>query len=197
VWFGRFPSLSYPAGTVGGVQVEVIRSARRRRTVQARLEDGVLQLLIPARLSKAEEQHWIEEMTRRFQRKAGTDSVDLPDRARRLALRYRLPQPQSIRWVDNQLHRWGSCTPADGAIRISSRLAAYPGWVLDYVIVHELAHLVETGHGKAFDALTHRYPKAERAIGFLMAKGIDGDDPAPRVTPAAAVEQPALFPAAR
>jgi predicted metal-dependent hydrolase len=185
--------VSYPTGTVGAVRVEVVRSARRRRTVQARLEDGVLQVYIPARLSKAEEAHWVEEMTRRFQRREGTDGIDLDERARRLASRYRLPQPQSIRWVDNQVHRWGSCTPVDAAIRISSRLAAFPPWVLDYVIVHELAHLVEAGHGKAFDALTHRYPKAERAIGYLIAKGIDGDQPVRSFRPPVPAEQPALF----
>jgi predicted metal-dependent hydrolase len=71
--------------------------------------------------------------------------------------------------------RWGSCTPATGTIRISDRLARMPGWVLDYVLVHELAHLAVPGHSPAFWRLVHRYPKAERAMGYLIAKG--GDDP--------------------
>jgi predicted metal-dependent hydrolase len=37
------------------------------------------------------------------------------------------------------------------------------------VIVHELAHLLEPNHGKRFKSLVHRYPLAERAIGFLIA----------------------------
>ena len=69
--------------------------------------------------------------------------------------------------------RWGSCTPADGAIRISNRLAAEPSWVLDYVIVHELAHLDVPGHGPAFWSLVRRYPRTERAIGFLIARGLE------------------------
>ena len=77
------------------------------------------------------------------------------------------------RSVDNQAWRWGSCTPSDGAVRISSRLAREPGWVLDYVIVHELAHLLVASHGQAFWALVNRYPRTERARGFLMARGLE------------------------
>jgi predicted metal-dependent hydrolase len=168
------------ADTVGAVQVEVVRSPKRRKTVQARLVDGVLQLAIPARMSKAEEQHWITEMVGRFERRAATGQIDLAARAEVLGMRYGLPQPASIRWVDNQEWRWGSCTPSDRTIRISTRLGGYPDWVIDYVVVHELAHLVVAGHGRDFWALVNRYPKTERARGFLIAKGLDGED---EVTP--------------
>lgn len=155
---------------------EVIRSPRRRKTVQARLVEGVVQVSIPARMTKAEEDRWVAVMVGRFQRKLATAPIDLAARAEQLATRYRLPQPRSIRWVDNQEWRWGSCTPADRTIRLSSRLAGFPSWVVDYVIVHELAHLVVAGHGNDFWALVDRYPRAERARGFLLAKGMDGDD---------------------
>ena len=115
------------------------------------------------------------EMLRRFERSRATAALDLEARATLLARRYRLPVPASVRWVDNQRSRWGSCTPADRSVRISSRLTDVPVWVLDYVLVHELAHLLEVGHGPAFRALVGRYPLAERATGFLMAKGLDGD----------------------
>ena len=75
--------------------------------------------------------------------------------------------PLTVRWVDNQGSRWGSCTPADRAIRLSRRLEGMPAWVIDYVLVHELAHLIEAGHTPAFWAWVDRYPKAERAKGFL------------------------------
>jgi predicted metal-dependent hydrolase len=153
------------------VEVEVVRSARRRRTVQARVVDGRLRVSIPAAMSTAEERRWVDEMVRRMGRRAAADDIDLAERAAALARRHRLPVPASIRWVENQQARWGSCTPSDGTIRLSTRLASFPGWVLDYVIVHELAHLVEPGHGPAFRALEGRYRRAERAIGFLMAKG--------------------------
>ncbi len=90
--------------------------------------------------------------------------------------------PASVRWVDNMRQRWGSCTPEDSSIRVSARLAAFPSFVLDYVLVHEFAHLVVPSHGPAHDALVDGYPQAERARGFLMAVDLDpyeGDDPIP------------------
>ena len=155
------------------MKVEVIRSPRRRKTVQARQVNGVLRVSIPATMTKADEEHWVKEMIRRMERRAATAGVDLVRRAEQLATRYRLRRPASIAWVNNQEWRWGSCTPADGAIRISSRLAAEPPWVLDYVIVHELAHLHIPRHDAAFWALVNRYPKAERARGFLIARGLE------------------------
>lgn len=151
------------------MNVEVVRSERRRKTVQARLVGDVLRVAIPATMSPAQERHWVGLMKAKFERRATTRPIDLTGRAHRLAERYHLPTPHSIRWVDNQQTRWGSCTPENGTVRISSRVAGFPGWVLDSVIVHELAHLVEPGHGTAFQALMNRYPRAERAKGFLIA----------------------------
>ena len=163
------------------MNVEVIRSPRRRKTVQARRVNGVVRVTIPATMTRAEEERWVAEMIRRLERSAGAAGVDLEERAAQLADRFELPRPGSIRWVDNQELRWGSCTPLDGSIRISSKLVAEPGWVLDYVIVHELAHLVVPGHGRKFWGLVDRYPRAERARGWLMARAA-GPPPAP-VTP--------------
>ena len=155
------------------MDVVVVRSAKRRKTVSAQMVDGRLRVSIPSWMSKADEQRYVDDMVRRRTRRRDADSIDLPARARLLARRHDLPEPVSIKFVDNQVSRWGSCTPVDRTIRLSSRLVAFPPWVLDYVIVHELAHLVEPGHGPRFQALVARYPKAERATGFLIAKGFD------------------------
>jgi predicted metal-dependent hydrolase len=178
-------------GTVGAVQVEVVRSPKRRKTVEAREVGGVLRLLIPARMSKDEERHWIEEMTRRFQRRSDTAEIDLDDRARLLARRYRLPEPASIAWSNRQRSLWGSCTPEHGAVRISAALLGFPQWVLDYVIVHELAHLVELSHSARFRELVRRYPKADRAEGYLLAKGMS--EAGPTAEPEPAPDQPTLW----
>ena len=106
------------------------------------------------------------------------DDDGLRARALRLSDTYLggLSVPETVRWVDNQSTRWGSCTPGTGRLRLSSALASYPGWVLDYVLVHELAHVVHADHSPAFWALVNRYPLTERARGYLIAKSGDAPD---------------------
>lgn len=128
--------------------------------------------MMPAGLSSDEEQEWIatvlERLERRERRRHPSDAT-LFDRARELSVRYLDGRvaPESVRWVGNQNSRWGSCTPADGTIRLSAQLRGMPSWVVDYVLLHELAHLLEAGHGPAFWKLVNRYPKTERARGYL------------------------------
>ena len=155
-------------------RVEVVRSRRRKRTVGAQLVGGVLRVSLPSWMSKAEEQRWVDEMARRYRRRVDASKVDLRARAAALARRYDLPAPASIEWVDTMQSRWGSCSPSTGTIRLSSRLASFPSWVRDYVIVHELAHLKIPSHTPAFWRLVEQYPKTERARGYLIAKS--GDD---------------------
>ncbi|GAA4090260.1 M48 family metallopeptidase [Actinomadura miaoliensis] len=129
-------------------------------------------VMLPSRLSKAEEEQWIatilERLAEKERRRRPTDA-DLQTRARELSRRYLggRVEPVSVRWVGNQRTRWGSCTPDDGTIRLSTRLRGMPGWVVDYVLVHELAHLIVPGHGPGFWELVANYPKAERARGYL------------------------------
>ncbi len=156
--------------SLGNPPTRVIRSKRRTKTSQARLVDGCLEVRIPHHISEAEELETVEYFRRRLLRQRAAAEIDLPQRAACLAQRHQLPEPDSIRWVSNQTHRWGSCTPCDRSIRLSDRLAAFPHWVIDYVIVHELAHLRFADHGVDFWALVDRYPLSERARGFLIAQ---------------------------
>jgi predicted metal-dependent hydrolase len=149
--------------------VEIIRSPRRKKTVQARVTNGTIVVRVPAGMSTAEESRLVDSIVRKVSRKIGAGDIDLATRSRRLARRFGLPEPTSITWSERQNTRWGSCTASDGSIRISSRLQTVPDFVLDFVIVHELAHLRVAGHGPDFQALIQRYPQAERATGYLMA----------------------------
>ena len=158
--------------------VEVIRSNKRRKTVSAELKGGVLVVRAPGGMSDEELQPIIDKLRGRLEKRLKpipqTDD-ELEKRAQELNKRYfngRL-RWQSIRYVTNQTKRYGSCTPANGTIRLSDRLATLPKWVRDYVIVHELAHLVEANHGKQFWKLVNRYPLTERARGYLMAIGLE------------------------
>ena len=179
-----------PAAPVSGPEpvVEVRRSRRRRSTVAAYREDDRVVVMIPARMSRAEEQEWVATMLARLERsekRRKPSDAALMRRAKDLNAKYLdgRATPGTVRWVDNQNSRWGSCTPADRAIRLSRRLEGMPSWVIDYVLVHELAHLLELGHTPRFWSLVDRFPKAERAKGFLEGVaaashlGITGDDP--------------------
>ncbi len=152
--------------------VEVIRSKRRKKSSQARLVENCLEVRIPSWFSDKEESETVEHFVKKFKRRHSAATVDLKKRAASLCQSYGYAQPSTVQWVTNQRHQWGSCTPAHGSIRLSDRLAAYPSWVVDYVLCHELAHLTEPGHGHAFWALVNQYPYTERARGFLIAKGI-------------------------
>lgn len=153
--------------------VDVIRSSKRRKSSQARLVGGRLRIRIPDYLTAEEEERVVANFVDRFTRRFDADRIDLPTRAAELADQLGLPHPTEIRWVGNQVQRWGSCSTRSGRIRLSDRLAAFPDWVIDYVIVHELAHLVEPNHSPEFWSLADRYPLAERAKGFLIAKGLE------------------------
>lgn len=159
-------------------QVEVRRSSRRRRTVTAFRERDTIIVLIPQRMSKADERMFVADMVEKVLARearvaAPRGDDELRERARQLVQTHLAPQlghplaPSNIVWVTNQQQRWGSCTPSTGVIRLSHRLQVMPSWVVDYVILHELAHLVVADHSAAFWRLVESYPEAARAKGYL------------------------------
>jgi hypothetical protein len=152
--------------------VEVRRSKRRRRTVSAYRDADRVIIMIPARFTRAEERAWVQTMLQRLEkseRRKRPSDEDLMERAERLSAKYLggAARPETVRWVENQTRRWGSCTPDDASIRLSTRLQGMPSWVVDYVLLHELAHLLQAGHTPAFWRLVDDFPKAERAKGYL------------------------------
>ncbi|MCB0044303.1 MAG: M48 family metallopeptidase [Caldilineaceae bacterium] len=160
------------------MDIRIIRSQRRKRTVQAKEVNGVIEVRVPADMSDEELAPIVEKLTGRLQKRKARNALDddaLQARAELLNRRYfdgRL-RWRSIQWVTNQTQRFGSCTPSRGTIRLSHRLGTMPRFVQDYVIVHELAHLEEANHGPDFWALVNRYPLTERARGYLMAVGLE------------------------
>jgi predicted metal-dependent hydrolase len=116
-------------------------------------------------MPQSERQQWAETMRKRLERRivrSRPSDHRLAERAHTLNERHfggRL-EWTSIGFVD-MAHI--------GAIRIARRAASLPDWVLDYLVVHELAHLEQSDHGPAFHELENRYPLTERAKGYLMA----------------------------
>ncbi|MFF1528279.1 YgjP-like metallopeptidase domain-containing protein [Cellulomonas sp. NPDC058312] len=181
--------------------MEVRRSRRRSRTVTAYREAGKTIVAIPAGFTRAQEREWVRRMLDRLatqeQRRRPSDD-QLVRRAAELSSRYLGGRavPSSVRWSANQGRRWGSCTVGDGSIRISDRLRGMPSWVTDYVLLHELTHLLHAGHGPEFWAELEAYPRTERARGFLEGYAfaerapdepgaLDGPDAADEGPPAA------------
>lgn len=131
---------------------------------------------LPAGLPEAEEERLIRSLVRRVTGRQRAEALggdeELARRADLLADRWLGGvRATSVRWSGRMQQRWGSCTPSQGTIRISRRLAAFPSYVLDAILVHELAHLQVSGHGPDFWELAGRYPELERARGFL--EGVD------------------------
>jgi predicted metal-dependent hydrolase len=162
----------------------VRRSRRRRRTVSAYRDGETVVVLIPDRLTRAEESEWVETMLERLDRRESrrrpTDDT-LTTLATRLSSQYLdgRAEPSSVRWVDNQHFRWGSCTIDDRSIRLSKRLQGMPHWVIEYVLLHELAHLLVPGHGPDFWAVLQRFPRTEQARGYLEGYSDAAGSPPP------------------
>jgi len=167
------------SGIPGDQRIRVERSARRRRTVTAirRGDDIVVQ--VPARMRAADVDRAVADlvpklMAKEARHRAPAGDDELAARAERLLARHLddadepMPRPASVRWVGNQRQRWGSCSTASREIRLSDRLQAMPAWVVDYVLVHELAHLRHPDHSAEFWALVERYPEVARARGYLQ-----------------------------
>ncbi len=197
-------SIPVAIGREGSAEVEIQVSSRRRSSSQAHLEEGKVVVVVPSLLSPVEREQVAARLARRIlapSRQAAASSDEaLMARAVTLGRRYLDgARPDSIRWVGNQTRRWGSCTPGQGTIRLSSRLSTMPDWVIDAVIVHELAHLIEPSHSARFRQLCGRYPKSEAADAYLLGfehgattagmplgplpaeawSGLDGERPAP------------------
>jgi len=163
--------------------VEVRRSRRRKSTVSAYRDGDVTVISIPARFTRTQEREWVEKMLEKLaakEAKRRPSDDELLERAVHLNERYLGGHalPMSIKWSDNQERRWGSCTMPERSIRLSTRLRGLPSWVIDYVILHELTHILVQGHGPEFWAYLDAYPKTQRARGFLEGVTFAKEDPA-------------------
>lgn len=172
----------------GGYPVQVRRSTKRKRTVSADLRGGVAVVSIPAHFTAAQEKEWVGRMLTKLRARYGTEpdagdtckasgSGQLAQRAETLSESYLRGRgkPAAITWVTNQNSRWGSATPARRTIRLSHKLQGMPDWVVDYVILHEMAHLIEPSHGPAFWRLLESYPRTETAKAFLAGAAFAAD----------------------
>lgn len=164
-------------------QITVIRSKRRKKTIQTKYGDGHLYIYLPFGMSAKEEQKWIARMIERNTRWEEKKTVRKSDgwllqRAQELNKKYFGGSLDfSIRFVTNQNSRFGSCTSVDKTIRISERVKHMPSWVQDYILIHEMTHLIYPDHSTKFWEIVNQYRYTERAKGYLYAIGVRKEEP--------------------
>ena len=156
------------------MNIKIIRSKQRKKTISARVVKDQIVVHVPAHLTSAQQKDAVEKLVKRIEKRRARAELnsdeELSERAELLNRCYfgNKLNIKSIKYVTNQNFRHGSCTSTDGTIRISHRIAKMPAWVRDYVIVHELAHLIQPNHSKAFWDLAYQYEYTERARGYLL-----------------------------
>ena len=159
------------------MEIKIIRSPRRKRTVSARMVNSCLVVSAPSAISEENLTKIVSDFKLKFEKKKLKEELDrnqpLSLIAASLNEKYFSSQLKinSIEYVTTQNSKYGCCNYNDGHIRISHKVGFMPKWVRDYVLIHEMAHLIVPNHSKAFWDIVYRYELAERARGFLMAAG--------------------------
>jgi len=161
------------------MKVEIRRSKRRKKTVSARLDGDVMYVYAPVDTPEKELHKIIKNFKKRFTRRnlkrELNEEQNLSEVFGRLNKKYfnGKIKIKSIEYVTNQQKKYGSCDYRKKTIRLSHYIAQMPDWVRNYVIIHEMAHILEPNHSKAFWDIVYRYKLAERARGFLIAKKME------------------------
>jgi predicted metal-dependent hydrolase len=164
-------------------EIKIIRSPKRKRTISAQLNKGVLSVKAPVGISDEDLEKTIFRLKKRIINRKLKRDLNVKDALKEVAEKLNRKyfggrlKIDSIEYSTNQNSRFGCCNFKTGKILISHRLADLPDWVRDYVIVHELAHLIIPNHSRTFQELTAKYSLKERAIGYLMAKGYKEEEP--------------------
>ena len=128
-------------------------SGRRERFL-SRSELGEMQIICPpdADFSDHKLQEWLRKVIEEALRRNA--KILLPPRLYALSLQHGLTY-KSVK-INSSSGRWGSCS-ARGNINLSYYLVLLPQHLIDYVLLHELAHTREMNHGERFWVLLDRF----------------------------------------
>ena len=170
---------------VDDLEVWIVRKRIKNVNLRVKPPDGRIEVSAPLRTDSAfigsfvrEKRDWIRKQQARIaaspQGRAATAPPD--EVAQWKAVVQAFVPPLIAKWEPimgvkagkvvyrNMTSRWGSCQPSTGRICINVRLALYPPECLEYVVVHELCHLLERGHGPRFQALMDAFLPDWRAV---------------------------------
>lgn len=163
---------------IDGLEVWLTRKAIKNMHLRVKPPDGRIEVSVPLRLPLAtirkfvgEKRDWIERQQQAIVvSPRGEAAMATPEEVAQWRAVVQACVPPLIEaWEPimgvkagkiayrNMTSRWGSCQPATGRICINVRLALYPPECLEYVVVHELCHLLERGHGPRFHALMDHF----------------------------------------
>lgn len=154
-------------------QIQVKQSRRATKYVRSRLSGQTLTLTMPVVADRNLEGKLVNTALLAALPRISDTTVDLEQLAQQLNRKFLGGKGswESIKWVSNMTGRWGSCTAASaqhGArIRISDVLKSVPAYVLQAVVLHEVAHTIQANHGPEFQRLLQAFPQLARAEGFL------------------------------
>lgn len=164
------------------MDVKIIRSPRRHRTISARMVNDCLVVRAPQHVSQERLDTVVEGFKIKFQKRKLKEALDRKQSLREIVEKLNEKyfanalKINSIEYVIDQNSKYGCCNYTHRSIRISHKVGLMPSWVRDYVLVHEMAHLLEPNHSKSFWSIVSRYKLAERARGYLLAMGFLAED---------------------
>lgn len=162
------------------MEIKIKYSHNRRRTVGARFISGAMHIYAPSGIPEHKLNPIIDAFKKKFEKKQMKKELNSnPERLLEITNDLNRKyfdgklEVKSIAYSGEQDKMYGVCYHKRKEIWISYRLKEMPDWVRNYVIVHELAHLLQPNHSADFWNLVNRYKLAERARGYLIAKHME------------------------
>ena len=157
---------------LGEHSYSIFISEADRKTDGGKLQDQVIQLYLSKDLPLETQPERIRKLLSRLIAKD-----QLPNVRKRVHYLNQIHFQKTIRDVRLKYNRsnWGSCS-SNGRINLSTRLLFAPQPVIDYVIIHELAHLIELNHSPAYwKHVARAMPEFQTHIAWLKEHGADCD----------------------
>ena len=137
-----------------GEQIPIIADTALDGRVSVSLEDGAFQISTPTGISEEDRAAAVKEVVERWYRREAARL--LPEIVERWQSRVSWKKPTQV-LIRSQRRRWGSCS-SDGSIRLNCRIIMAERALIDYVVVHELAHLAVMDHSPRY------WKRVERAL---------------------------------
>lgn len=159
--------------TVDGVTLTLRVERKAVKHINARLRETTLHVSLPLRAPLTVLDTVLPDLARQLVRRQRSRQINSAEAALDLARRVarRFPQPpavDAVQFSTGQSARWGSYSLRTRGIRLHAALRLMPPWVLEAVVVHELAHAIHPDHSPAFWALLRQVcPDTDRATAFL------------------------------